>query len=67
MLESYNSWLLQKSLGVNICAELCYYFGPYDRSGVKGSWVEEPIIDKNGKDITAIVKEAEAYFLSFTA
>lgn len=67
MLESYNSWLLQKSLGVNICAELCYYFGPYDRSGIKGSWVEEPIIDKNGKDITAIVKEAEAYFLSFTA
>lgn len=48
LLESYNAWLIQKEHGAPICAEFSYYAGPYFRSGVKGSWVEGTITDKNG-------------------
>lgn len=65
LLESYNAWLIQKEHGAPICAEFSYYAGPYFRSGVKGSWVEGTITDKDGKDITETVKEAEAYFKTF--
>lgn len=65
LLESYNAWLIQKEHGAPICAEFSYYAGPYFRSGVKGSWVEGTITDKDGNDITETVKEAEAYFKTF--
>lgn len=65
LLESYNAWMIQKEHGAPICAEFSYYAGPYFRAGIKGSWIEAPVIDKDGKDITAIVKEAEDYFKAF--
>ncbi len=65
LLESYNAWLIQKEHGAPICAEFSYYAGPYFRNGVKGSWVEGTITDKDGNNITETVKEAEAYFKTF--
>lgn len=64
ILENYNSWLLQKSYGVPVCAEQCYYPGLLDRNHIEGSWIDGPIVDREGNDITETVREAEAYFLN---
>jgi hypothetical protein len=64
VLENYNSWRLQHSYGVNVCAEQCYYASLRARCGMEGSWIEGPILDRAGRDITEMVREAEDFFLS---
>ena len=68
LLSTYNSWLLQKSHGVTVCAEQCYaphYRRLLKKYGVPEDWTQRTILDKNGRDITEMVREADAYFLQF--
>ena len=68
LLATYNSWLLQKSHGVTVCAEQCYaphYRRLLKKHGMPGDWTQRTILDKVGRDITEKVREAEAYFLQF--
>ena len=59
VLEVYNTWKLETSMGVGANADTCYYRSEMYRAGVEGSWVTEPIFDKEGNDITELLKEAE--------
>lgn len=65
LLENHNSWLLQKGYGVEVCAEQCYsaqYARLKAKHNVPENWTDTPVLDKNGRDITEMVKESEAYF-----
>ena len=66
ILENYNIRLIQNNLGVLEIAEQCYYSALKTRLGgpENGSWIDKPLIDKGGNDITEMVREAEGYFLS---
>lgn len=65
VLENYNSWMIQKSYNVPVCAEQCYYRSLRSRHQIEDSWIEAPIIDRDGRDITEMVRGAENYFLQF--
>ncbi|WP_295779377.1 hypothetical protein [uncultured Intestinibacter sp.] len=44
-------------------AENNYYKGVRYQNNIDGSWISEKIIDKDGKDITDKVREAEDFLL----
>lgn len=68
LLSTYNSWLLQKSRGAAVCAEQCYtphYKRLLKKHNVPKDWTKQTILNRNGQDISEMVREAEAYFLQF--
>lgn len=68
VLSTYNSWLLQKSHGAAVYAEQCYaphYRRLLKKHNVPEDWTKQTILDRNGRNISEMVREAEAYFLQF--
>ncbi len=59
VLDAYNSCTVQTG---SYC-ENNYYKSIRYENGIEGSWISGPILDKDGKDITEIVREAETYLL----
>ena len=63
ILETHNCILHQKSFGTTAIAENNYYTGVRKRNHISGSWINGPIYDKEGNDITEMVREAEKVLL----
>ncbi len=65
ILDAYNSIMLQVSRGYGVQCENGYYRGLQFLAGkeVGKTWIEEPIIDKEGNNITDLVREAENYLI----
>lgn len=61
VLESYNSIMIQPN--PYFAAENNYYKAVRYQNNIDGSWISEKIIDKDGKDITDKVREAEDFLL----
>lgn len=59
ILDSYNSMMVQGGAG----AELNYYYAWRYRAGIPGkrSWVEGTVLDRDGNDVTKIVREADDF------
>ncbi|NCB94708.1 MAG: hypothetical protein EOM40_19490 [Clostridia bacterium] len=59
VLENYNSCMIQKS---SFC-ENNYYKSLRFEKGIKQSWINGSIYDRDGNDITQMVADAEKYLL----
>jgi len=68
VLDAYNSIMLQLSRGHYVHCENGYYRGLQFLSGrpTGKTWVEGQIIDREGNDITELVKMAEDYLIKNT-
>ena len=62
VLETYNSCQIQPD--PTFATENNYYDIERYAAGVKGSWIAPPIIDKDGNDITQLVREAEQWLIA---
>ena len=66
ILEAYNAIKIQNGIGAFAIADNNYYEGARYRAGINGcseSWIDRPIIDRSGNDITEMVREAEKALL----
>ena len=63
VLENYNNCRILNNLGAFAIADTNYYYSLRLRNGITDSWIEAPIMDRDGNDITEMVREAENYFL----
>lgn len=68
VLDAYNSIMVQQNRGFAINAENGYYRGLQFLAGreMGKSWIEGRIIDREGNDITDLVREAESYLITHT-
>ena len=68
ILDAYNSIMVQKNRGCNVQAENGYYRGLQFLAGRETgkTWIEGKIIDKEGNDITELVRKAENYLIENT-
>lgn len=68
VLDAYNSIMVQKNRGCSVQAENGYYRGLQFLAGRQTgkTWIEGKIIDKEGNDITEIVRKAENYLIENT-
>ena len=61
VLDTYNSCMIQPDPG--FATENNYYATERYAAGIKGSWIDGAIIDRDGNDITQTVQDAEAWLL----
>ena len=68
VLDAYNSIMVQNANGFVIQAENGYYRGLQFLAGRKTgkTWIEGRIVDKEGNDITELVRAAEDYLIKNT-
>ncbi|WP_070043235.1 aldo/keto reductase [Robinsoniella peoriensis] len=68
ILDAYNSIMLQVNRGCSVQCENGYYRGLQFMAGrtVGKSWIDEKIIDREGNDITELVRTAEQYLIENT-
>lgn len=68
MLDAYNSIMVQVNRGLSVQCENGYYRGLQFLAGRETgkTWIEGKIIDREGNDITEIVREAEEYLIKHT-
>ena len=61
LLDAYNSCMIQPD--PTFATENNYYDTERYAAGVKGSWIEGALIDREGNDITETVRDAEAWLI----
>ena len=68
VLDAYNSIMVQNANGFVIQAENGYYRGLQFLAGRETgkTWIEGRIVDREGNDITELVREAEDYLIRNT-
>ncbi|MDO4399830.1 MAG: aldo/keto reductase [Coriobacteriia bacterium] len=68
VLDAYNSIMVQVSRGHAIQCENGYYRGLQFLAGRETgkTWIEGAIVDRDGNDITGLVREAESYLIEHT-
>ncbi|KIR03564.1 Fe-S oxidoreductase [Lachnospiraceae bacterium TWA4] len=68
VLDAYNSIMLQVNRGLGVQCENGYYRGLQFLAGRETgkTWIEAPIIDREGNDVTELVRKAENYLIENT-